>query len=430
MRLENLKLNRVLGRAAKLGILRSFLDLVIDRMVMRKLKKSFQRNPSSSAQQLKVGMQNSIGNGRRGFESHLETGMDFHVFSCVQIPKAVEWQHVNLSFTCIEIRVKDSYLPYLCQLKHLQELYLSVNNFEGILLPCLQNLTTLRLDLSHNRFKGNIHSSLISSLTSLVSISLSYNDFDGLFSFISFANNSNLESIDLSSAGYKLKVETEYPSWVPPFQLKVLLLSNNNLNATIPRFLTTQHNLTFIDLSSNNLTGMFPTWLLENNKMLEVLILRNNSLSGHFVSPSNIHKAAYFVDISNNGFNGLLQKNIGKMLPNLKTPEMKNQFSTFSNTSYEGNPFLCGPPLSRLCSSNKESATTSIGVNGNDDLDMTTFFASFVASYVVFLLGFGAVLYINPYWQRMWFRFIEHCIYSCHEFVLDTWYKLIFRACN
>ncbi|KAJ4957900.1 hypothetical protein NE237_025011 [Protea cynaroides] len=208
----------------------------------------------------------------------------------------------------------------LCQLKHLQELRLRGNDFEGILPPCLQNLTTLRvldlLDLSNNRFKGNIHSSLISSLTSLVSISLSYNDFDGLFSFITFANHSNLESIDLSSAGHKLKVETEFPSWASPFQLKVLQLSNSNLNATIPRFLTTQHNLIEIDLSSNNLTGMFPTWLLENNKMLKVLILKNNSLGGHFVL-SNIHRAAYIMDISNNDFNGLLQENIGEMLPNL-----------------------------------------------------------------------------------------------------------------
>ncbi|XP_042484700.1 receptor-like protein 15 isoform X2 [Macadamia integrifolia] len=212
-------------------------------------------------------------------------------------------------------------LPGLCQLRNLHELDLSWNDFEGVLPPCLKNLTTLRkLDLSHNNFNGSIPSSLIPSLTSLVSISLSYNDFDGLFPFISFANHSNLESIDLCSAGDKFKVETEYPSWVPPFQLKALLLSNNNLNV-IPTFLNNQSNLRMVDLSSNNLSGTFPNWLLENNKMLGVLILRNNSLSGH-----SVHKAAYSIDMSNNGINGLLQESIGRILPNIKYLDLSQNY--------------------------------------------------------------------------------------------------------
>ncbi|XP_042484698.1 receptor-like protein 15 isoform X2 [Macadamia integrifolia] len=231
-------------------------------------------------------------------------------------------QSLDLSFNFI-----NGTLPGLCQLRNLHELDLSRNDFEGVLPPCLKNLTTLRkLDLSYNHLNGSIPSSLIPSLTSLVSISLSFNDFDGLFPFISFANHSNLESIDLCCAGDKFKVETEYPSWVPPFQLKALLLSNNNLNV-IPRFLNNQYNLRQVDLSSNNLSGTFPNWLLENNKMLGVLILRNNSLSGHIVLPSNIvHKAAYSIDISNNGINGLLQESIGRILPNIENLNLSHNY--------------------------------------------------------------------------------------------------------
>jgi hypothetical protein len=65
----------------------------------------------------------------------------------------------------------------LCALKKLQELDLAmIIYFEGILPPCLHNMTSLRLlDISSNRFGGNLSSSVIASLTSLEYLDLSYN---------------------------------------------------------------------------------------------------------------------------------------------------------------------------------------------------------------------------------------------------------------
>ncbi|XP_042478734.1 receptor-like protein 15 [Macadamia integrifolia] len=210
----------------------------------------------------------------------------------------------------------------LCRMKKLQELHLSGNNFEGILPPCLQNLTSLRiLDLSHNQFRGNIPSSLIAGLSSLSHIFLGHNDFEGTFTFKSFANIPKLEVIDFNSAGNKLEIETEQPSWIPLFQLKVLLLSNSNLNKqtnAIPRFLSSQYNLIKVDLSHCNLSGLLPPWLLENNKMLRFLTLRNNSLRGHFQLPSYVHSAARIIDISHNCIDGLLQEDTGNIFPNGK----------------------------------------------------------------------------------------------------------------
>ncbi|XP_043697155.1 receptor-like protein 15 [Telopea speciosissima] len=224
-------------------------------------------------------------------------------------------------------------LQAFCGMNRLQELDLSSNNFEGILPPCLQNLTSLRiLDLSHNQFKGNIPSSLITSL-SLSHLVLGYNEFEGTFTFKSFANNSKLEVLDLTNAGNKLEIETDDDdNWAPLFQLKELYLSNCSLNkqmsnAAFPRFLSTQYNLEGVDLSHCNLNDLFPSWLLENNKMLGFLNLRDNSLSGHFLLPSYVHNAVSSIDISNNCIDGLLQENIGDIFPNVDHLNLsKNNF--------------------------------------------------------------------------------------------------------
>ncbi|KAF9621624.1 hypothetical protein IFM89_024948 [Coptis chinensis] len=125
--------------------------------------------------------------------------------------------------------IKDS-ISGFCELTKLQDLDLSGNKFEGILPPCLNNLTSLRMvDFSHNQLSGNIPSSLLSNLTSLDYISLSRNQFDqSSLSFMSLANHKN--------------------------QLKVLGLSNCNLNTStsdLLNFLHNQYDLREVDLSHN-----------------------------------------------------------------------------------------------------------------------------------------------------------------------------------
>ncbi|KAK9266499.1 hypothetical protein L1049_021529 [Liquidambar formosana] len=199
----------------------------------------------------------------------------------------------------------------LCELKKLQELFLGSNEFDGMLPRCLNDLTSLRLiDLAQNQFTGDISSTAIPNLTSLEYIDLSHNRFKGSFSFSSLANHSKLEVVDFTCDNNEFEVETELSGWVPTFQLEVLLLPNCNLNkptGEIPTFLLNQYNLRVIDLSHNNLTGYFPSWLLENNTRLQVLNLMNNSFMGQFHLPTYPHLNAYWIDVSDNQVGGLLQ---------------------------------------------------------------------------------------------------------------------------
>ncbi|XP_057969372.1 receptor-like protein 56 [Malania oleifera] len=200
------------------------------------------------------------------------------------------------------------------------ELDISDNNIEGTLPQCLNNLTNLRLlDLSKNQFTGKLSESLISSLTAMEYIDFSNNSFEGLFSFSSFANHSKLEVVQFLSFNDKFQVETDLSIEVPKFQLKVLMLSNCNLNRLsgghIPKFVLFQYKLISIDLSHNNLTGHFPKFLLENNPGLDYLFLRNNSLVGQFRLPLT---ACFHIDVSDNKLVGEIQSNIGEMLPQTK----------------------------------------------------------------------------------------------------------------
>jgi hypothetical protein len=78
------------------------------------------------------------------------------------------------------------------------------------------------------------------------------------------------------------------------------------------------------------LNGSFPIWLLENNTRLQLLNLRNNSFGGQFHLPTNHYKDLSWLDVSDNNFDGQLQENIGKMIPNL-------EYLNLSQNHFEGN---------------------------------------------------------------------------------------------
>ena len=79
------------------------------------------------------------------------------------------------------------------ELKLLEELDLSENEFEGPLPPSFANMSSLRmLNLSSNHFRGNFGSNL-ASLTSLEYLDFGGNQFEVPISFTLFANYSNLK---------------------------------------------------------------------------------------------------------------------------------------------------------------------------------------------------------------------------------------------
>ncbi|KAF7803760.1 LRR receptor-like serine/threonine-protein kinase FLS2 [Senna tora] len=214
----------------------------------------------------------------------------------------------------------------LCKMMQLQMLDLSHNHLSGRIDPCLGNLTSLQaLDLSHNSLSGSIPPSLF-ALPSLEYLSLSHNNFEGLSSMNSLANNSKLKVLSLGDRldnhnTKTFRVETENLPWIPSFQLEYLHMSSCLSSRTIPTFLLYQHGLKYVDLSNNNLVGIFPFWLLVNNSRPLTNVFLNGNSFNELQLPSDLNQPldqVLLLNLSHNNFQGNLPINIGHFLSHLE----------------------------------------------------------------------------------------------------------------
>ncbi|XLR29847.1 hypothetical protein S83_057747 [Arachis hypogaea] len=116
-------------------------------------------------------------------------------------------------------------------------------------------------------------------------------------------------------------------------------LSNNMFEGGIPHVIGELSSLKGLNLSHNKISGMIPQ-TLGNLTSLEWLDLSWNQLKGEIpMALTNLN----FLSVLN-----LSENQLKGMIP---TGE---QFNTFQNDSYRGNPMLCGFPLSKSCSNDEE----------------------------------------------------------------------------
>ncbi|KAL8239821.1 hypothetical protein R6Q59_016388 [Mikania micrantha] len=360
-------------------------------------------------------------------------------------------------------------IPSCINLKHTKHIHLGSNRFTGVVPDAFQNLTNvLTLDISQNNLSGRIPEFLgelsnlrilllgknnfigsipekLCQLNSVSLIDLSSNFLTGLIprclnnitgpKQLAFMQNimvryransfwidnvlqyhiSDIISLPPDFEQFETRDEIQFTTKNNPLSYKGnildymsgLDLSSNKLTGEIPWELGMLTHILSLNLSHNKLSGPIPV-SFSNLSQIESLDLSSNSLSGKVPSELlQLTKLEVF-DVSYNNLSGRL-------------PERKAQFGTFGKESYEGNPLLCGTPLENNCTTTPQVSEPSTKKDNEKwyDIDKASFYGSSCSTWFVFMLGFVAILYINPYWRRRWLEFVAECMYTCYYFLYD-----------
>ncbi|XP_037495191.1 receptor-like protein 15 [Jatropha curcas] len=365
---------------------------------------------------------------------------DNHLFG--NIPKWIgnmsSLEILDLSLNSISGSLSSNF----CSNSYLREIHLSKNKLQGSLRNVFSDCYSLMvLDLSHNKLIGKIPTWIV-NISRLSYILLSHNNFIGELpiqlcglkelSLINFSHNNlsgHVPSCLTLRSDSSRELETQSPD-PPPMQP----LEFTNKNATYSYQRKTLQYLSGIDFSCNKFSGEIPPEI-GNLSEIQVLNLSYNILTGPIPQTFSNLRQIESLDLSYNNLEGKIPSQLTQLYSltvfsvahnNLsgKTPARVGQFATFEKGSYEGNSFLCGLPLPKPCDATTSPplmpTTSTDEKEENGFIDMGVFYVSFVVSYIIILLGIVAILYINPYWRRVWFYYIELTTTNCYYFFVDN----------
>ena len=276
----------------------------------------------------------------------------------------------------------------MCQLRHISILDLSHNNLSGKIPSCLNVVASGLLDPLDKIIFGEYFIMVPIKFTKYTSDSLIHVD-EGI-------EVQGVVSDEEQEVEFMSKSRSESYKGNILYYMSGIDLSCNMLTGAIPPQIGYFSSIHTLNLSNNHLNGPIPE-TFSNLKQVESLDLSHNRLSGHI--PSQLVDL-YSLSIFSVAYNNLSGT----------TPESKYQFATFGESSYEGNPLLCGPPLEHSCTTPAGEPVMPSDAEESDFKD--TFLWSFAATFVVAFLSVIAVFYFNPYFVSRTFTCMFFILYS------------------
>ncbi|XP_065035153.1 receptor-like protein EIX2 [Musa acuminata AAA Group] len=192
----------------------------------------------------------------------------------------------------------------MVDLHRLKELYMSGNQLTGNLSGWLEQMTDLIiLDLRSNLFNGSMPSSSVGKFSNLTELYLGGNSLGGVISDVHFENLTRLQVLDLSYNPITISIGQ---SWVPPFQLRLVYLTNCQLGPQFPEWLQFQTQIEELYLANCKIAGTMPAWFGNiSSSTITDLFLSNNQIGGKLPSSLNFTKLET-LSLRSNRFEGPL----------------------------------------------------------------------------------------------------------------------------
>ncbi|BFG22001.1 hypothetical protein CerSpe_082750 [Prunus speciosa] len=224
---------------------------------------------------------------------------------------------------------------HFSKLSKLQVLDLSWNDLAGS-LPDLTNLSSLEeFNLYNNQLSGGIPES-IGRMSKLKTIDFHMNSLEGVILETHFSKLSKLQVLDLSSQNSSKSLVLDiHADWIPPFQLDSIILPSCKMGPYFPKWLQTQKNLSYLDISDAGISDILPSWFLSLCRNVEFMNLTGNQIRGSFAdltlefSDSSINNL--ILDLSSNKLEGPIPSVLSKAL-----------YLDLSNNNLSGSiSFLC-----------------------------------------------------------------------------------------
>ncbi|EOY13855.1 Receptor like protein 27 [Theobroma cacao] len=217
----------------------------------------------------------------------------------------------------------------VCNMKFLEILDLSHNNFSGIIPQCIGSFSKSLslLNLKKNKFHGIVPPTFARGC-GLKNLNLNSNHLEGPLTR-SISNCKDLEVLDLGNN----KIKDTFPHWIVALsELQVLVLHSNKFQGSIGASKNPQSlpKLRIIDLSQNNFFGPLPTsymkhfkgmMKLDEGKAVRYMGERNYSydysvavvVKGLEIELVKILTIFTTIDLSGNNFEGEIPRVIGEL---------------------------------------------------------------------------------------------------------------------
>uniref|UniRef100_A0A0A9EAB9 Uncharacterized protein n=1 Tax=Arundo donax TaxID=35708 RepID=A0A0A9EAB9_ARUDO len=234
---------------------------------------------------------------------------------------------------------------WLSNLRNLEVLILSNNQLDGQIPGWFNHLNhILFLDVSNNSLMGEIPTALL-EMKIPKSIKAAAHWDRSFFALPIYLTVSR-----------QYRLTSAFP--------KVLDLSNNNFTGEIPQDISQLKALNSLNLSFNRFYGQIPQTLCDLTN-LQVLDLSSNLLTGTIPATlNNLHFLSMF-NVSNNDLEGPVPTD--------------GQLSTFPDSSFDGNPKLCGSTLIHRC--NPVGAAPDSIITAKDCTNKVILVISFAVSF-------------------------------------------------